>query len=204
MTLAARALAGTLLAAALGGCNVVGDVYAARLETFVPANYAWATKPGSNTLKGRALSDDSTRVPGPCRGQVVLVPDGPYVRYHTGRISEPYLDPETLSDRALDLGTGGVLGAEASYLQRFTSCDAEGRFTFTGLPDGPYLVYAALPDGQLRARKRVALYGGRMVKLDIVHTCKDFPYKKRLGGGVHVCGIAPVRLHPPPGNENLF
>lgn len=195
-------MAGLLGAACLSGCNVVGDVYAARLETFSPSEYAWSTRAGDNAISGHAVSDATTWRPGPCNGPVVLVPDGAYMASHTPSTAEPLVPGEETRQRGLTSG-GDVLAPVVEHLARRTTCDPEGRFAFSGLPDGPYVLFVTAHSGIQNMVFRLRVSGGRTHQVELRHTCATLPHRKRIGGFAEACGLAPLHIRPPPGDPNF-
>jgi hypothetical protein len=195
-------LAGLLAAAGLSGCNVVGDVYAAHLETFSPSEYAWSTRAGGAAISGHAVSDATTWRPGPCNGPVILVPDGAYMANHTPSTAEPLVPRDETYQRGLTYA-GNVLPPVVEHLARRTSCDPDGRFAFSGLPDGPYILFVTARGGVRTMVFRLRLSEGRTRQVELRHTCATLPHRKRIGGVAEACGIAPLRVRPPPGDPNF-
>jgi hypothetical protein len=147
-----------LLGAPQGGCVAVGDIMADQTETFRPARYEGFTRAGSNTLEGRAVSDATTERPGPCAGDVSLIPDGLYMNARAPKDGNAHLSTDDRHERGLAYA-GDVTSIEAAYLERKTRCDPDGRFRFEALPDGPYIVYATAADGRNKLYRRVRLWG---------------------------------------------
>ena len=112
--------------------------------TFRPGDFSWSTQPGSASIRGAVSYGHGFS----CVGQpVVLVPEAPYSRW---RIIQLYGS----ADRAA-LPVAEVRSRQAnrpsddySSYSKHSTCDAQGHFSFQGLPAGGWFVIAiALPGG---------------------------------------------------------
>ena len=108
---------------------------------FNAADAAWSTRPGKNTISGSALMRTMVGDVKTCAGLLVeLIPETPYARERM----------------AISFGSGDSgyfpasnLTAPAPYPEynrtvRRSVCDAQGTFSFEGLPDGAYFVTASV------------------------------------------------------------
>ncbi len=139
--------------------------------TFDPAAVAWFTQPGSNTLKGSALLRQQGGGVVTCAGtKVELLPADDYA---TERFTYTY----GARDGGYNYGLfGRNAGASdprygAGNLVKTTTCDPQGFFTFSNLPDGEYYVWTSVQwtvgyssQGGYLA-KRVTLKGGQLVEV---------------------------------------
>jgi hypothetical protein len=205
MRAAARLAALVVASIPLSGCLVAADVMTgvteARGENFAPADYAWSMKPGANSIEGLGVSDRTTRAPGPCTGEVFLLPDGFYVRYHQSWDFERFVEPEVRRTRGLTYDAPHLPAVAAGLIRR-ARCDAGGRFAFTGLPDGTWWLYVPTGERSIHMYKRVSLSGGHAARVEVRRTCVDLP-RPMLGDKVVVCGVDPVRPRPPADDPNF-
>lgn len=122
------------LAATLAACVTPKPVTIS--QQFNAGDVAWSKAKGTNSLSGEAFLRQQGGGVVTCAGAVVvLVPVAPYstermmARY--GSATSGYVDPIL----------GPTLPApDAGYAESFrnTRCDAQGKFTFSDLPDGNY------------------------------------------------------------------
>lgn len=108
---------------------------------FNPADAAWASKPGKNAISGSALMRTVIGDVKTCAGLLVeLIPDTPYARERMGIVFGPgdsgYFPASNLTAPTPD-------PAYAQTVRRAV-CDAQGTFSFDGLPDGAYFVTASV------------------------------------------------------------
>jgi len=170
--LPALALAAATLAACAGG---PGAPLPTRTPPgpveFRPSDFAWSQAPGRNRIDGRLVYRQ-----GParftCSGSgVVLTPETPWTRR---RMSILYASAQAAALPADEVRarTPSAPNADYSGFVRTTTCDADSRFAFSGLPDGAWFVIAmARPtSGQgpsMAIMRRVVTRGGRAVALDL-------------------------------------
>lgn len=131
---------------ALGGCTVVGPPPPQTISAaFNPSEVAWFQAAGSNTIRGSALLRTVGGEVRTCAGLAAyLVPVSAYARE---RFSMMYGE-----------GDHGFLPAQSGFrfsstnpeyerMTRTATCDAQGNFSFTALPDGEYFVTALVTWG---------------------------------------------------------
>jgi hypothetical protein len=112
---------------------------------FDPAAFAWSTAPGRASLTG-VLAYRREGLQYTCRGEdVLLIPDAPWSRRRMiilyGAANSAALPVAIVRARSASAPPGDY----ARFVRR-TTCDAEGRFGFDGLPDGAwYVVTVARP-----------------------------------------------------------
>lgn len=167
----AVALAFTALSA-LAACNegpemgppVPGPAYAPpppppNTGGFHDSDFAWSTAPGSGQIVGvLAYKGDATRYT--CR-EVVLTPETPWSR---ARMRMLYLSATATAVPVADVRarTPNETNDYAKFARR-AECNATGRFSFGGLPDGAwYVITVATPVGggaQMAVMRRVETHG---------------------------------------------
>jgi hypothetical protein len=131
---------------------------------FNPDEFAWSTQPGRDVLTGVMAYRRGETVYG-CTGEdVLLIPETPWSRRRMivlyGSTNSAAVPVSIVRARTPSASTGDY----ARYVRR-TSCDAEGRFSFAGLPDGAwYVITVAKPLGGqgegVALTRRVELRGG--------------------------------------------
>jgi hypothetical protein len=128
---------------------------------FNPAEVAWFSAAGTNTLGGTAIIRSDNGGAKTCAAlEVMLIPVSAYaserMRALYGSDREGF-NPILLG-RPADFG-----GDDPGYLAaaRSTRCDARGRFSFTGLPDGDYFVVAVVT---WRERRGGLVEGGYLMQ----------------------------------------
>src|SRR5262249_34850195 len=99
-------------------------------------DFAWSSEQGSNGFSGRVAYRTKTAGPLTCAGgSVALTPEAPFSSARTlrlyGSVQHAVASVETVRERS----AGEAAPPYASYV-RSTSCDDNGHFTFTDLPDG--------------------------------------------------------------------
>ena len=143
-----RIVAAALLAAGLAACATEPYPPPPRppLEgppAFRARDFAWSTQHGAASIQGEVAYAPGRARYG-CAGQpVILTPDTPFSRW---RIEQLYGS----SERAA-VPVAVVRGRQAgrpsddysSYVRR-TTCDANNRFSFTGLPAGGWFIVVAV------------------------------------------------------------
>ena len=137
-------------------------------------DFAWSTAEGNNTLTG-AVAYRTGRGPAwTCAGgSVALTPE---TEYSSRRVAALYgstrravLPVQLVRSRTVEQAAD-----DYSRYVRATRCDSEGRFTFTGLPDGGWFVIAqarpgpgGAPEDALAIMEHVQTRGGRTVVLKL-------------------------------------
>jgi hypothetical protein len=109
---------------------------------FNPSEVAWFSAPGNNTIHGSAVMRTVGGEVRTCAGlDANLVPNSSYAR---ARFQEMY---QSL-DRGLLRADSGFKFADTdpnyAHASRTVTCDPQGYFTFTNLPDGDYFVTAKI------------------------------------------------------------
>lgn len=132
------ALAGLILT----GCATVPPIQVAINATFSQGDVAWFSEKGNNTLQGSALLRTRGGTAKTCAAyEVKLVP---YTEYAAERMDYIYGNSKkgyvSAGPRRSFEFTPDV--AEYHETRKQTSCDAQGKFEFTELPDGDYYIVA--------------------------------------------------------------
>jgi hypothetical protein len=148
----------------LGGPSPSADQGLPPAAPFDPRDFAWSTAPGQDTLIG-ALAYRRSGLPYGCEGEdVLLIPDAPWSRRRMiilyGAANGAAVPVSIVRARTPSAPPGDY----ARFVRR-TTCDAQGRFAFQGLPDGVwYVVTVAKPldvAGEAMAiTRRIELHGG--------------------------------------------
>ncbi len=114
---------------------------------FDPAEFAWSTAPGPETLSG-VLVYRHDGVQYGCGGEdVLLIPDTPWSRRRM-IILYGSADMAAIPVSIVRARTASAPPGDYARYVRSTKCDAQGRFVFQGLPDGSwYVVTVARPVG---------------------------------------------------------
>lgn len=165
---AARLLAIAAAAAALAACETVpmggsGPGYAPRPATaaFSVADFDWSTRSGRGAIDGRIDYRRDGQV-FDCTGSVALTPDTPYTR---ARVRTLYgsTDRAAIPEAVVRARTVPDPNADYRSFVRSTTCQ-NGRFEFSGLPDGGWFVIAPVSAGgdRIVLMRRIATRGGRM------------------------------------------
>ena len=156
------AAAGAVLAA----CETVpaggyGPVPRPASSAFNPGDFAWSTQPGRGSIDGRV----SYRRDGQsydCTGSVALTPDTPYTR---ARFRTLYgsTDRAALPEAIVRARTVPDPNADYRSFVRSTTC-RDGRFEFSGLPDGDWFIITPVSAGgdRIVLMRRVGTRGGRV------------------------------------------
>lgn len=131
---------GVCLAMVMAGCATAPSAPAHISTPFRAADYAWFSAKGNNTISGNAVMRTVGGEVRTCAAfPVGLVPGGAYTR-------ERMMIVYGSSDRGYrPAGSRVQFGNdEPQYLAllKEATCDSQGNFTFTDLPDGEYFVIA--------------------------------------------------------------
>ncbi|MFN3513238.1 MAG: hypothetical protein ACK41C_09350 [Phenylobacterium sp.] len=139
---------------------------------FRAQDFAWSTRPGTGRVDGRlAYRQGQTRYT--CAGAAVLLtPETPWSRR---RMTILYNSPEraALPTAEVRARTPSAPSGDYSAFVRRTTCGSDDRFTFTGLPNGPWFVITvARPAGgaagtEIAIMRRIEIRGGRPVVVDL-------------------------------------
>lgn len=134
--------------------------------------FTWAQAPGRNALAGR-LAFKSGGVAYSCVGAtVVLTPETPWSRLRMSVLYRSDVRSALPADEVRARTPQAPPGDSGPFIRR-TSCDANDRFNFPGLPDGAwYVVTIAKPapggaGGSMAFMRRVTTRGGRVTVFDL-------------------------------------
>lgn len=163
LPLAAVAVAGGLLA----GCETYpmdggfgpGPAPSAAFRT---EDFAWSTVPGRASIDGRVDYRQGGQAYS-CTGSVALTPDTPYTR---ARFRTLYgsTDRAAVPESVVRARTVPDPTADYRSFVRSTTCQ-NGRFSFTGLPDGGWFIIAPVSaggDDRIVLMRHVDTRGGRV------------------------------------------
>lgn len=139
---------------------------------FRPQDFAWSTAQGSGRLDGRLVyRQGQTRYT--CAGAgVVLTPETLWSRR---RMTILYNSPEraALPVAEVRARTPSAPSDDYSAFVKRTVCDANSRFSFSGLPNGAWFVItvarpaAGAAGTEIAIMRRVEIRGGRAVSVDL-------------------------------------
>ena len=144
----------------------------ASANTFRADDFSWSAVPGQGRVDGR-LVFKSGQSRYSCEGAgVVLTPETPWTRR---RMTILYKSPErsALPADEVRARTPNAPSGDYSAFVKRTVCDANSRFSFSGLANGAWYVItiarpAAKPNGESVALMRRAITrGGRVAVLDL-------------------------------------
>ncbi len=130
--------------------------------------FAWSTMAGANEIEGQVSYVGGGR-PWTCAGSVGLTPETAWTRQ---RFQTLYGSAERAALPAAVIRARTVVEATADYrtFMRNTTCDANGRFSFEGLPDGAWFVIAPVTaegSDPLVLMRRVETRGGRVTVVSL-------------------------------------
>jgi hypothetical protein len=135
-------------------------------------DFAWSQRSGQNTISGRVALHTKTAGAFTCAGgSVAITPETPYSSARTMRLYGSVQHATATVESVRDRSAGDGPPPYANYV-RSTTCDGDGHFAFTSLPDGAwFLITRAKPvrgEGPpLVIMKRVEARGGQTVALDL-------------------------------------
>lgn len=166
----ARSLAVVSLAAAgavLSAC-ATGPMTGPAVAAYDAAAFAWSTVQGSNGISGRVAYAAGGRS-WSCAGSVGLTPETAWTRQ---RFQTLYGSTQRAAIPTAIVRARSVSEASADYqgFVRSTSCDGQGRFRFSGLPDGAWFVIAPVTDGgnePVVLMRRVTTRGGQVTDVSL-------------------------------------
>ena len=134
--------------------------------SFTAADFAWSSQPGSAAIEGRVAYGPGYT----CAGSVGLTPETPSTRH---RFLNLYgsLDRAALPASEVRARSVGEASADYRAYVRDTTCDAQGRFRFDGLPQGGWFIIAPVRQGSgepvvLMRRVQTGSRGAVSVTLD--------------------------------------
>jgi hypothetical protein len=138
--------------------------------SFRAEDFAWSTDSGRGGVAGR-LSYHQGRTRFTCaKGTVILTPETPWTRR---RMQALYLSAESAALPADEVRarTPTAPAGDYSAFVRKATCDAEDRFSFTGLPDGAWFaIVVARPEAGgpgIAVMRRVVTRAGRVTPLSL-------------------------------------
>ncbi len=136
--------------------------------------FAWSTVPGPNTVAGAVVLTTPAKGAYTCAGRRVgLIPDSPY---STRRMAYLYGSPAraVLPESVVRSRTLADPGTDYRRFSRSATCDPQGRFIFSNLPDGSWFVIAPAaptaggsPEDTLVLMQRVQARGGQAISLNL-------------------------------------
>lgn len=167
---AARLFAIAVAAASLAACETVpmggpgpGPGYGPRpvSTAFRAEDFAWSTRQGRGVIDGRvAYRRDGQAFS--CTGSVALTPDTPYTR---ARFQTLYgsTDRAAIPEAVVRARTVPDPNADYRSFVRTETC-RDGRFEFSGLPDGGWFIITPVSAGgdRIVLMRHVATRGGRI------------------------------------------
>ena len=162
LALAAVAVLGTACAPTTGSMP-----YGAPVSTAFNAEaFAWSAGTGQAVINGRINYRQDGQVYD-CTGSVALTPDTPYTR-NRFNILYGSIDRAAVPEAVIRARTVADPNADYRSFVRSTTCN-EGRFSFTGLPDGSWFVITPVSAGGERIvlMRRVETRGGRTVNITL-------------------------------------
>ncbi len=154
------------LGAVLAACETVpvGDYGPGPGPTsaaFNAEDFAWSTRSGRGSIEGRVdFSRDGQSFD--CTGSVALTPDTPYTR---ARFRTLYgsTDRAAIPEAVVRARTVPDPNADYRSFVRSTTCQ-NGRFEFSGLPDGDWFIITPVSAGgdRIVLMRRIGTRGGRV------------------------------------------
>lgn len=166
MTIRPLAVVALLAAAACAPLPPTGG-YGPPPGAFNVQDFAWSARGGQASIEGRiAYAPGGVRHG--CIRTAALTPDTPYTR---ARFQTLYGSTTAAAVPASVVRARTVPDPSADYQEfvRETPC-RDGRFSFTGLPDGAWFVIAPVRAGDgepIALMKRVVTRGGRMTTVEL-------------------------------------
>ena len=160
-------VAAALSAAALSACATAPYGPAAPAGApgaFSERDFVWSQASGQGSIEGRVVYTQNGRT-FQCVGSAGLTPDTPYTRARF-RILYGSTDRAALPAAVVRARGAGEVGADYHTYVRSTAC-REGRFTFTGLPDGGWFLIVPVTAGEapMVLMRHVETRGGRVVNV---------------------------------------
>lgn len=114
-------------------------------SSFNVADFDWSAQSGSAAVEGRvAYRGDGQDYA--CVGSVGLIPETPYTRHRFLTLYQS-LDRAAVPAGVVRSRSGGEASSDYRAYERSTTCDAQGRFRFEGLPAGGWFVIAPVRAG---------------------------------------------------------
>ncbi|WP_395117211.1 hypothetical protein ACFCQI_12630 [Rhodanobacter sp. FW102-FHT14D06] len=139
-----KAAISVVMLACLSGCVALTPQRQVSLtNTFNPQEVAWFNSTGTGSITGQAFFQTRGGQPRTCAGLEVALQ--PHSTYGDERLRAIYGSTDT--GYAPALATRVQFNPDSSaYLQTLkkSTCDAQGNFSFTGLPAGNYVIVSVL------------------------------------------------------------
>ena len=137
---------------------------------FRTADFAWSRAPGRGSIQGQLAYRVGAAAYSCSGAPVVLTPETPWVR---SRMMILYRSDSAAAEPADEVRgrTPPERSQDYSAFVRRTTCDATGRFAFTGLPDGSWFVItvarppAGVAGREMALMRRVSIRGGNVVNV---------------------------------------
>lgn len=139
---------------------------------FRPGDFAWSQTPGKGGIEGQLTYGQSGQPFSCATSAVVLTPETPWVKR---RMMILYNSDQSSILPAAEVRARTPPGSSQDYSAyvRRTTCDATGRFSFSGLPDGSWFVITVAkpiaaggpPGRDVAIMRRVTLKNGQMAKV---------------------------------------
>ena len=166
--LALAPLAGILLAGALSACATAPATFPSgpMSSAFSTEAFGWSARSGGGGIDGRVAFSREGVAYG-CTGSVALTPDTPYTR---ARFQTLYGSTERAAIPEAIVRARTVADPNADYRSfvRSSTC-ADGRFAFSGLPDGGWFLIAPVSAGgdRIVLMRRIETRGGRVITVNM-------------------------------------
>lgn len=161
---------------ALSACVAAGPpmrpLPAPSSSAFNARDFAWSTVPGKASVNGQLTYRPNGRRHSCEAAGVLLTPETPWVRARM-RILYGSNDRAILPATEVRSRTPSEKSQDYSTFVRRARCDGNGRFSFSGLPDGNwYLITVARPQPaggfpDMAVMRRVETRGGKAVALSL-------------------------------------
>lgn len=162
-------------AAVLAGCTPTlgppppGGPRPPASSSFSAADFAWSTEAGRGGIAGRVTYRQGKARFNCAHATVILTPETAWTRR---RMQVLYRSSEAAAEpaEAVRARTPSAPAGDYSAFVRRTTCDADNRFSFSGLPDGAWyaITIAKPPSGEgggIALMKRVVTQGGKVSPL---------------------------------------
>jgi len=139
---------------------------------FRTSDFAWSTAPGRGSIDGQLVYRAGRQAYTCEDAGVVLTPETAWVQR---RMTILYTNAERAALPAADVRgrTPPERSQDYSAFVKRATCDAAGKFSFTGLPDGAwYAITVAKPTGgaagtEMAIMRRVVIRDGRAVRVEL-------------------------------------
>ena len=156
-----------MLAAACATTQSSAPVAGPATAEFRTSDFNWSTTAGQGRIDGQLKFKAGNTTYSCVDAGVILTPETPWTRR---RMEILYKSPEYAALPAAVVRARTPPGRSSDYsaFVKRTACDASGRFTFDGLPDGAWFVItvarpAAGPGQEVAIMRRAKVQGGRVV-----------------------------------------